>query len=96
MFMKKFSKIVKRYFWKLVIDPENDLAVGLVGVNNVHIDSDDLSDYRACAAIDGHSLLASIGDVDSVEEGVVYACEYDDLREAFEEVPDLGDFGILL
>ncbi len=41
-------------------------------------------------------MLSSVGDPNRVEVGVVYACEYDDLREAFPEVPDLGDLGILI
>ena len=86
---KKFG----RFFWKVVLDVNDNTAVGLVGVNNPHLsESEAASDeYRVCSEIPGHPLLDRVDDVDSVEEGIVYACIYEDLRHAFEEVPDLDE-----
>ncbi len=81
----------------MVHDVDDDTAIGLVGVNNPHLSESEASssEYRVCPEVEGHILLSEVEDVDDIYLGVVYACTYDDLREAFPEVPDIGDPGIL-
>ncbi len=92
--------MLHRFYWKVVVDVNDDTGVGLVGVNNIHLTEEEASsdEYHICAGseIEDHPLLDSVDDADSVYEGVVYACPYQDLRAAFEEVPDLGDLGLLI
>ncbi len=79
------------------MDEANSLAIGMVGVNNVHLSESEVdADYRVCSPVEGHAILQDINDIDNIEYGVVYACEYEDMLDLFEEVPDLGDMGILL
>ncbi len=76
----------------------DDTAIGLVGVNNPHLSEEEAAsgEYHVCPEVVGHPLLSHVEDVNEIAKGVVYACMYDDLREAFEEVPDLGNPGILI
>ncbi len=106
-FLKLFFFFTKslpcvRFFWKLVLDPSEHSAVGLVGVNNPHLTREEsLSGaYHVCGRdneLVSHRLLESIGARrDDVSEGVVYACRYRHLKEAFPEVPDLGKPSLLI
>ena len=97
------------------MDEADETAIGIVGVNNVHLTSEEVEDdFRVCEVVEGHQvriaqmrilplhctgtlqIMSGVNDPDDVSKGVVYACEYQDLRDAFEEVPDLGDLGMLL
>ncbi len=83
-----------------MVDESDETGIGIVGVNNVHLTEDEAMDdeYRVCAGseIEGHPMLSSVDSPDDVSRGIVYACEYNDLMDAFPEVPDVGDLGILI
>ncbi len=76
-----------------MVNEDDETAVGLVGVNNIHLSREeaDSAEYHVCQGneVEGHILLDQVGDVNDIVDGVVYACTYEDLRAAFEEVPPL-------
>ena len=45
--------------------------------------------------LSSHPILDNIFYPDDIERGVMYACQVADLADAFEEVPDFGDLGLL-
>ena len=80
-----------------MVDENDGLAIGLVTTNNPYLTDAEVDDgYRVCDPVENHPMLASVTEPDNVEKGVTYACEYDDLRDAFVEVPDLGSLGLLI
>jgi len=84
---------VPKFYWKLVVNEGEGSAAGVIGVNNPYLSREeaDSSEYRLCDSVpSSHFLVAEANDPDSIEQGVLYACTYEELRAAIEEVPDLG------
>ena len=49
-----FSPGILRFLWKLVVDSNDDTAIGIVGVNNVHLTEEEAQsgEYRVCTEIE--------------------------------------------
>lgn len=80
-----------------MVDEDSNLGVAFVGVNNPYLTETEIqASYRVCSSpLDSHPILDNIFYPDDVEKGILYACQVDDLSQAFEEIPELGNLGLL-
>ncbi len=88
---------VPRFYWKLVLEPEANLGVVLIGVNNPHLSTNEVDNgYRICDPIPNHPLLDKVNNINDIKEGVVYACSVEDAQNVIPEIPkDILVDGIL-
>ncbi len=81
----------------MVVDPDENLGVVLIGVNNPHLQDSDLESYRICQEeIVDHPLLANVYDPDDIRKGIMVACSVAHAQKVIPEIPtDLTINGIL-
>ncbi len=86
---------VPRFYWKIAYDPVANAGVALVGVNNPHLAAIP-DDYRICAPLTDHPLMAAVQQPENIERGVSWACAVADFARAAPEAPDLPPMDILM
>ena len=79
----------------MVVDEAANSGVALVGVNNPHLSSGDISAHKVCSEISNHPMLSHVSNPNDIKKGIIYACRVEDVQAVFEEVPDLGSLGLL-
>ena len=84
---------VPRYYWKILHDPVSESGVGVVGINNPHLDSVS-DDMILCPPVTDHPLL-TMDDPDNIVDGFMFVCTVEDLAKAVPEVPDLPTMSLL-
>ena len=84
-----------RYFWKILVDPKANQGVAFVGVNNIHINENEIDSFKLCPTLDNHPIMQDIANPDTITKGVLYACEVDEISDDFDEIPNLGNLGLL-
>ena len=84
-----------RYYWKVLYNPDDSTGVALISLNNPHISSAEIDNFKVCTELQGNYFLNEVDNPNEIYRGIVYACEVSDAAAAFEEIPDLGTLGIL-
>ena len=86
---------VPKYFWKIIYEPETQLGVVLIGVNNPHLAPEEVTSHKICPEISDHPLILELSDPESITKGVCYACSVPDAQKVITDFPDLEVSGIL-
>jgi hypothetical protein len=85
---------VPLFYWKLVHDPEENLAIAFVGVNSPEIFETIPSNLLICPDI-CDSTNWDFPKKDVAEKGFLYCCSYQSLNEALNWINFLDNPGIL-
>lgn len=87
--------VANRYYWKVLYDSDAKTGVAFIGVNNPHIGTSEIENFKICTPLPSHPIMDSISKPNDIKNGVTFACTVDDLRAQFEEVPDFEVVGLL-
>ena len=87
---------VPTYFWKIVYEPETQLGVALIGVNNPHLDPEEVVSHKICPEISDHPLILELSEPDSIIKGICYACSVPDAQKFITDMPQLEVVGVLM
>jgi hypothetical protein len=79
----------------VLVDENAGTGVAFIGVNNVHISANEIDSFKLCPTLDNHFIMQGISAPDDVTKGVLYACEVGEIASQFEEIPNLGNLGLL-
>jgi len=97
IYLYQKSKLpVPRFYWKIITDPERNLGVAVVGVNNPHLEMSEIeASYILCPVLDNPSILSSVYSPEDIQKGYMYACRVEDLALRVPEIPDLPPMNLL-
>ncbi|KAJ8682139.1 hypothetical protein QAD02_017931 [Eretmocerus hayati] len=86
---------VPMFFWKVVHEPVDNLAVAFVGVNNPYL-GNITQDLYLCTDLSRDPAFAWIKwKPTEIKLGVSYICQVDELRRSIPTIPDIGKVGLL-
>lgn len=89
------SNLNFRYYWKVLHDPETKTGVAFIGINNPYLTEEEVEILTPCPTIANHPVLDGIFHPESIEKGVLFACQVNDIDKIFQEIPVLGDLELL-
>ncbi|TRY70030.1 hypothetical protein TCAL_15017 [Tigriopus californicus] len=87
---------VPQYYWKVLHDPETKTGVAFIGINNPYLTEEEIEVLKPCPTIDNHPVLDGIFHPESIEKGVLFVCQVNDIDQIFQEIPVLGDLELLI
>ena len=79
----------------MLYEPSSQLGVVLFGVNNPHMNVDEIPDYKICPEILNYPLISELTAPEDVYKGVSFACSVDDAKKVIADIPDLTVSGVL-
>lgn len=87
---------VPKFFWKVLYEPETQLGVALIGINNPHLAPEDVAVHKICPEISDHPLILELPEPGNIIKGVCYACSVPDAQKYILDMPKLEVSGVLM
>ena len=64
-------------------------------MNNIKIEENEVDSFKLCPTLDNHPIMQDIANPNTITKGVLYACEVKAITSEFDEIPSLGNLGLL-